>query len=141
MPSEKGEKMRQKNNKVVLSETERSMKTKKLRDRLRAAGYEVSRATVYRAKERGWFMTRWGRHGYHPQVRSGAKGVVGWVTLTQDELSAVTGVGRLQWLADQLGISSYTARRAVQRGWFEVNQQNMGSVRVPRSRIRKKPPK
>ncbi len=94
-------------------------------------GYTMSRATAARAIVRGWFKPEY-RHA--KRVRRKWRYVRGWVMLTTAERRRSAG-----WLSSQFGISIPTARRAIRRGWFEVNIFNVDKVDV-RSRVTTTPP-
>ncbi len=95
-------------------------------------GYIVSRATASRAIVRGWFKPEY-RHATRPRRKW--RYVRGWVMLTAVERRRPVG-----WLVSRFGVSTPTARRAIRRGWFEVNKFNVDKVDV-RGRLTTTPPR
>lgn len=106
---------------VILTARERALSVNALRRKIEKAGYEVSRATAWRAKATGHFWPSWrAAHGQPPLPR---RSTTGWVVLNEGERDASNAE-----LRKKFGITGNTAARAMSRGWFEVNARNAGLI-------------
>ncbi|MFH1465454.1 MAG: hypothetical protein ABIO70_13790 [Pseudomonadota bacterium] len=115
---------------VLLTDEARALSVDTLHAAMKAAGYEVSRTTAWRAKRTGRFVP-----GYRAGSRTLAGDHVGWVKLTKAERQAGPSE-----LSRRLGVDVTTARKAIVRGWFTVTARNRGRLGVPADRIRTGPP-
>lgn len=115
---------------ILLTEAARALSVDALHAALKAAGYEVSRTTAWRAKRGGRCVP-----GYRSGSRALAGDQVGWVKLTPAERRlGPSALGRA------LGIDPTTAAKAIARAWFSVTTQNRARVLVPSERIREGTP-
>ncbi len=104
---------------AYLNNKEMAMPLDKLHQYLRdKKGFNVSRATAWRAKRTGYF--------YPQHVPTfGAKRI----KLTLDERSA-----SVDFLVKRFGFTRQTAREAKRRGWFTVDVNTRGRIRIPADR-------
>jgi len=102
-------------NRIYLTPEERMLSVDDLRDFVkRKYGIDLHRATVARAKKRGWFMKPgWKRNPVGTKV-----------FLSEEEKQWSTGA-----LVRKYGISENTAALARERGYFYVNKQNQEKVK------------
>lgn len=112
---------------ILLTEQGRAATLPELEGAIRAEGMTPpSRPTLSRARSRGWYAVSKRR-----SEGGTRKAVKGFVRLSDDE-QAMTSVAEL---ADHLGVTWNTARRARNRGWFEVTSTNADKINVPTDRI------
>lgn len=107
---------------IYLTEAEKVSSTDDIFRLLKFKGYQVSRASAYRAKARGWFMkSGWKESG---DRTSGEK-----IYLTSEEKLLPNAL-----LARRFGINYKTSSIAKKRGFFEVNTSNRHLVKIPEDR-------
>jgi len=125
---------KQRQGRVQISELTRKMPLDILHSIIRAAGYDVSRSTIWRAKKQGWFF-----HSYHAKWENGGKSkpdhrAVGVINLTEGEKN-LTGKD----IGEKFGVSEVTGWRAKKRGWFQVDQSTLKKGKIPPERLKKIP--
>jgi hypothetical protein len=107
---------------IYLTEAEKRLPFDDLLNLLKFKGYQISDATAYRAKARGWFM----KPGYiNESNRTSGKRVY----LTSEERLLPGAV-----LARRFGFTPPVGILAKKRGFFEVNSINKHLVRIPKDR-------
>ncbi len=97
-------------NRIYLSVNEIVMPLDTLREHIKEEyGITISRTTAYWAKKRGWFMKPgWKRGGFGEKV-----------LLDSDDRKK-----KAREIAEKYGISTKTAKKALQRGYFHKTSQN-----------------
>ncbi len=107
-----------KNLKVYLSEEAKAMPLDALFTKAQEVKLEVSRATLSRAKKFGYFAFKYHRPGFFQRRPN-----IGFVRLSDAEQKKTpTEVAHL------FGINWTTAKRAIERGWFEVASTNVDTI-------------